>query len=76
MLNDDRNYPNPQEFQPERYLTADGQLKTKDDIRDPTDIAFGFGRRWIASLHSSWLMYLFKLEFAQGLMLRCPSLGW
>jgi cytochrome P450 len=42
MLNDERDYPEPSEFRPERFL-SNGKLDSS--IRDPMDIAFGFGRR-------------------------------
>ena len=42
MLNDERVYPEPHEFRPERFL-KNGKLD--HSIRDPMDIAFGFGRR-------------------------------
>ena len=42
MLNDERDYPEPREFRPERFL-KNGKLD--DSVRDPMDIAFGFGRR-------------------------------
>ena len=42
MLNDERDYPQPQIFKPERFL-KDRQLDSS--VRDPMDIAFGFGRR-------------------------------
>jgi len=42
MLNDERDYPEPREFRPERFL-RNGKLD--HSIRDPMDIAFGFGRR-------------------------------
>ena len=41
-LSDERDYPEPHEFKPERFL-KDGQLDSS--VRDPMDIAFGFGRR-------------------------------
>ena len=44
MLNDERVYPEPHEFKLERFL-KDGKLESS--IRDPMDIAFGFGRRWV-----------------------------
>ena len=42
MLNDERDYPEPREFKPERFL-RNGKLD--NSVRDPMDIAFGFGRR-------------------------------
>ena len=46
MLNDERDYPEPGQFRPERFL-KDGILDSS--VRDPMDIAFGFGRRWALS---------------------------
>ena len=43
MLNDERDYPEPREFKPERFL-KNGELDSS--VRDPMEIAFGFGRRW------------------------------
>jgi len=43
MLHDEEIYPDPSTFRPERFLTEDGKLDLK--IRDPTTVAFGFGRR-------------------------------
>jgi cytochrome P450 len=42
MSNDERDYPEPREFRPERFL-KNGQLDPS--VRNPMDIAFGFGRR-------------------------------
>ena len=42
MLSDERDYPEPHEFKPERFL-KNGKLDSS--VRDPMDIAFGFGRR-------------------------------
>lgn len=41
MLRDPRIYPNPSEFDPERYIAAKG----KEPQQDPRTITFGFGRR-------------------------------
>ncbi|KIM35565.1 hypothetical protein M413DRAFT_32422 [Hebeloma cylindrosporum] len=48
MLNDERDYPEPRHFRPERFL-KDGRLD--HSVRDPMDIAFGFGRRVCAGKH-------------------------
>jgi len=41
MLHDETEYPEPSEFMPERWIPKDGQKEP----RDPTKVAFGFGRR-------------------------------
>jgi len=41
MLHDEQEYPEPHVFNPERFL-KNGQLDSS--VRDPMDIAFGFGR--------------------------------
>jgi hypothetical protein len=44
MLNDERDYPEvqPRKFRPGNFL-KDGKLDPS--VRNPMDIAFGFGRR-------------------------------
>ena len=42
MLNNEQDYPEPREFKPERFL-KNGILDRS--VRDPMEIAFGFGRR-------------------------------
>ncbi|KAF9447318.1 hypothetical protein P691DRAFT_671751, partial [Macrolepiota fuliginosa MF-IS2] len=41
-------YPDPQEFRPREFLTSGDQLRTDGEILDPTNIIFGFGRRFMA----------------------------
>ena len=45
MLHDEELYPDPSFFKPERFLTKDGRLNR--DVRDPSMVAFGFGRRFV-----------------------------
>lgn len=47
------DYPNPETFNPERYLkvAADGSVSRDPDVRDPRTIAFGFGRRVCPGRH-------------------------
>jgi len=42
MLHNEEEYPEPGEFKPERYIKNG---KINPEVRDPTTIAFGFGRR-------------------------------
>ena len=44
-MNDEKEYPDPGSFNPERYIN-DG----KNEPRDPADIIFGFGRRFVLSI--------------------------
>ena len=41
ILHDERVYPEPEAFRPERYLDN----KLTDRTEDPSILAFGFGRR-------------------------------
>jgi len=43
ILHDEEMYPSPHVFNPDRFLTKDGQVNP--DILDPTEAMFGFGRR-------------------------------
>ncbi|THH01737.1 hypothetical protein EW026_g988 [Hermanssonia centrifuga] len=48
MAHDPKDYPCPEQFNPERFIT-DGTLDT--NVRDPSTIAFGFGRRVCPGRH-------------------------
>lgn len=44
ILHDEKIYPNPENFNPSRFLTPDGTALRKD-VMEPEVAAFGFGRR-------------------------------
>ncbi|KAJ7819336.1 cytochrome P450 [Mycena olivaceomarginata] len=48
MVHDESMYPNPDKFDPERFLNADGQLNSDDHI-----LGFGFGRRICVGRHAA-----------------------
>jgi len=50
MLRDPEAYPEPERFNPDRFI-KDGQLNTA--VRDPTTMAFGYGRRVCPGRHLS-----------------------
>jgi cytochrome P450 len=43
MLHDESEYPEPSAFLPERWILKEGEKQP----RDPTKVAFGFGRRCV-----------------------------
>ncbi|THH28795.1 hypothetical protein EUX98_g5389 [Antrodiella citrinella] len=50
MLHDPEDYPEPERFNPDRFI-KDGKLNP--DVRDPTTMAFGYGRRICPGRHLS-----------------------
>ena len=42
---DPRYYPDPEAFKPERFLNEDGKIHNK--VLDPSNVAFGYGRRCV-----------------------------
>lgn len=47
MLHNEDDYPDPMAFHPERFL-KEGKLDAS--VRDPSQIAFGFGRRYVGAV--------------------------
>lgn len=45
MLHNPADYPDPEQFKPERFIGTDGNIDLT--VPDPSVIAFGFGRRWV-----------------------------
>ncbi|OSD02813.1 cytochrome P450 [Trametes coccinea BRFM310] len=43
ILHDEKMYPDPERYNPDRFLLPDGTLNPA--VRDPSTVAFGFGRR-------------------------------
>ncbi|KAJ7241433.1 cytochrome P450 [Mycena rebaudengoi] len=51
MLHDEARYPDPEAFNPKRFL-LDGKLNPA--VSDPLDVAFGFGRRSCPGRYMAW----------------------
>jgi len=62
ILYDEENYPEPSKFNPDRFLTPDGQLNPA--VQDPLLAVFGFGRRFVERLFSMFtsLLYSFPTD--------------
>ena len=62
ILHDETKYPNPEVYDPTRYLTSDGKLNP--DAPDPME-GFGFGRRVCPGRHfateSMWITMAYLL---------------
>ncbi|KAI0259000.1 cytochrome P450 [Gloeopeniophorella convolvens] len=74
ILHDEKTYPSPFVFQPERFLNVDGSTKILAKTEDPGFIAFGFGRRICPGIHLAEnsvflyvasILYLFNISKAR-----------
>ncbi|KAJ4475102.1 cytochrome P450 [Lentinula lateritia] len=68
ILHDEEDYPEPELFNPSRFLDADGKIDSK--VKDPTIPAFGFGRRVCPGKH----MALASLWIVVASILACYSI--
>ncbi|KZS92752.1 cytochrome P450 [Sistotremastrum niveocremeum HHB9708] len=52
MCHNPSDFPNPMEFDPDRFIEEGGSIRRlRADFRDPEDIVFGFGRRICVGQH-------------------------
>jgi len=68
LLHDETIYPDPLSFYPERFLDKNGRLNRA--IRNPLEIAFGFGRRL------ALIIYYYKSLFTNLLAEDAPEAIW
>ncbi|EKM56447.1 uncharacterized protein PHACADRAFT_92801 [Phanerochaete carnosa HHB-10118-sp] len=45
MLHDEKVFPEPSKFMPDRFLDGNGRLRSLSRLEDPAVLGFGFGRR-------------------------------
>ena len=65
MLQDPIEYPEPELFEPERFVLKEGNAAP----RDPNDVVFGFGRRHDILPYLGLLLLTSCLESALGVTL-------
>ena len=65
ILHDEKVFPNPERFDPSRFLTADGTAINKN-MMEPEVAAFGFGRRKCPgrylAMDSLWIAMAYLLQ--------------
>lgn len=68
MTRDPRDFPEPERFNPDRFIGADGCIDPT--VRDPSTIVFGFGRRCgVLDPHSG-------VRYANTYLLPSQDLSW
>ncbi|CAL1708513.1 unnamed protein product [Somion occarium] len=74
MLHDEKVFPDPTEFRPERFLDNNGKLRHLERHEDPSVIGFGFGRRICPGMFFAdnsifiavvMMLYVFKISKAR-----------
>ncbi|KIK54121.1 hypothetical protein GYMLUDRAFT_264755 [Collybiopsis luxurians FD-317 M1] len=68
ILQNEEDYPEPTRFNPSRFLNSDGKIDP--NVRDPTNYAFGFGRRACPGKH----LTLDALFIAVACILTCYTI--
>ncbi|KAH8103459.1 cytochrome P450 [Cristinia sonorae] len=69
MFRNPDDYPEPEQFKPERFIGKDGNINP--DVLDPINVAFGFGRRQVSSL--ILLRYFVPVLVYCALFRLCPG---
>ena len=64
MSRNAKTFPNPETFDPDRYLNEDGTWNT--EVLDPSLFAFGFGRRYIVDLDEIVLLLILCFSVCPG----------
>ena len=74
ILHNEKTYPEPEVFRPERFLNEDGSINP--DVPDPI-VSFGFGRRFVGSFCTLRLGFIVvqHLSWASPCHQRCTNHG-
>lgn len=86
MMHDERHYPDPSTFNPDRFFSKrepNGSVANKNvhplnnfDPRDPASLVFGFGRRWkFMTTNGNSSLTHFSIESVRELLCRCSCVA-